>query len=274
MADSQPKTFSSCQSAAFQPAFDWSEVDLGRLDDGADGVQHASVAHLSQGILQFLNGDLAWPDDEEDEQPGDTTGNLDDESTADQDTDTAGFGEKRSRKRAVDEEVAARWFPWADRVNFPRTSFSDNEFRVLTWLLAANGVDHVPSISRMKTQQEELRRHFSVETKKYIGALGHTYYVNSLAGIIAQEMANPKVRPNLHFYPEDAGDTLEHAWQGRRWKEKIDPTLLTPMVRLGTQDFFVHEPAHAPTAAANYEPPRTFKILAKDEEDLFCPANG
>lgn len=57
-------------------------------------------------------------------------------------------------------------------------------------------------------------------------------------------MANPKVRPNLHFYPEDAGDTLEHAWQGRRWKEKIDPTLLTPMVRLGNQDFFVHEPAY------------------------------
>lgn len=57
-------------------------------------------------------------------------------------------------------------------------------------------------------------------------------------------MANPKVRPNMHFYPEDAGDTLEHAWQGRRWKDKIDPTLLTPMVRVGNQDFFVHEPAY------------------------------
>lgn len=31
-------------------------------------------------------------------------------------TDSAGFGQKRSRKRAVDEETAARWFPWTDRV--------------------------------------------------------------------------------------------------------------------------------------------------------------
>lgn len=78
--------------------------------------------------------------------------------------------------------------------NFPRTSFSDKDFQVLTWLLAANGVDYVPSISQMKSQQEELRKHFSVKTKKYNGALGHTYYVNSLAGIISQ------VRTNLSLH--------------------------------------------------------------------------
>lgn len=80
-------------------------------------------------------------------------------------------------------------------------------------------------------------------------------------------MANPKVRPNLHFYPEDAGNTLEHAWQGRQWKEKIDPTLLTPMVRVGTQDFFVHEPAYLVNGKTSV-PIRWFKREGK----LFAQA--
>lgn len=127
----------------------------------------------------------------------------------------------------MDEEEAARWFPWTDRVvrapqdpcraldkadldvfqsatldivqNFPRTSFSDMELQVMTWLLAVNGVNHVPSISQMKSQQEELRKHFAVQTKKYDGALGHTYYVNSLAGIIAQVCS-------ASFFPSDFAD--------------------------------------------------------------------
>lgn len=127
----------------------------------------------------------------------------------------------------MDEEEAARWFPWTDRVvralldpchalnkaeldlfqsatldivqNFPRTSFSDMELQVMTWLLAVNRVNYVPSISQLKSQQEDLRNHFAVQTKKYDGALGHTYYVNSLAGIIAQVCA-------ASFFPLDFTD--------------------------------------------------------------------
>lgn len=56
-------------------------------------------------------------------------------------------------------------------------------------------------------------------------------------------MSNPKVRPHLEFYPEDSGKILEEARQGKRWLEEIPSEQTTPMARIGTQDYFIHEPA-------------------------------
>ena len=55
-------------------------------------------------------------------------------------------------------------------------------------------------------------------------------------------MANPHVRSQLHFYPEDTGKQLNEAFQARRWLKEMDPTQLTPMIRLYNQDFFIFEP--------------------------------
>jgi hypothetical protein len=55
-------------------------------------------------------------------------------------------------------------------------------------------------------------------------------------------MSNPKVRPHLRFYPEDSGKVLEEARQGKRWLEEIPPEKTTPMVRIGTQDYYIYEP--------------------------------
>ena len=56
-------------------------------------------------------------------------------------------------------------------------------------------------------------------------------------------MANPEVRPNLHFYPEDSGATLSEAWQARRWLKEMPPDELTPMIRIGEDDYYIYEPA-------------------------------
>ncbi len=42
-------------------------------------------------------------------------------------------------------------------------------------------------------------------------------------------MANPHVRPYLHFYPEDAGKTVSEYWHGRHWHDNVDPIVVTPM---------------------------------------------
>jgi len=55
-------------------------------------------------------------------------------------------------------------------------------------------------------------------------------------------MANPNVRPHLEFYPHDSGETLEHAYEGNRWKNEIDSHLLSPMIRQNDRDFFIYEP--------------------------------
>lgn len=56
-------------------------------------------------------------------------------------------------------------------------------------------------------------------------------------------MANPKVRPNLSFYPEDSGKRVSEARQAERWLHEAPAEQLTPMARLGMKDFFIHEPA-------------------------------
>jgi hypothetical protein len=56
-------------------------------------------------------------------------------------------------------------------------------------------------------------------------------------------MANPKVRPHLKFYPEDSKGHLSEARQGRRWLHEADDDQITPMARLGRQDYYIHEPA-------------------------------
>ena len=55
-------------------------------------------------------------------------------------------------------------------------------------------------------------------------------------------MANPRVRPYLHFYPEDAGKTINEYWHARHWHEVADPFLVTPMVAVNNNHFFVYEP--------------------------------
>lgn len=55
-------------------------------------------------------------------------------------------------------------------------------------------------------------------------------------------MANPQVRPHLHFYPEDAGKSVSEYWHGRHWHDDTDPAVVTPMAVINGVHFFVYEP--------------------------------
>ena len=55
-------------------------------------------------------------------------------------------------------------------------------------------------------------------------------------------MANPHVRPHLHFYPEDAGKAVDEYWHAKHWHEVADPSLVTPMAMVNNTAFFVYEP--------------------------------
>ncbi|KAE9383713.1 hypothetical protein BT96DRAFT_772206, partial [Gymnopus androsaceus JB14] len=128
-------------------------------------------------------------------------------------------------------------------MHLPRSVFSQKQLDLFLWLLRVNGVSDVPSVKTMKSLNEALQKMCGIDTLCYDGALGHRYYVNSLAQIIAQEMANPEVRPKLHFYPEDSGEHLSEARQAERWLHEAPDDLLTPMARIRDQDYYIYEPA-------------------------------
>jgi len=142
-------------------------------------------------------------------------------------------------------------------MHLPRSVFSHRQLDLFLWLLKVNDVDDVPSVKSMQTLNAMLQKMCGVDSIKYKGALGHSYYVNSLSQIIAQvfisiqtfllltykqEMANPKVRPHLKFYPEDSKKCISEARQAQRWLHEIADNEITPMARLGQQDYYIHEP--------------------------------
>ncbi|EED83857.1 predicted protein [Postia placenta Mad-698-R] len=144
-------------------------------------------------------------------------------------------------------------------MHLPRSIFSQRQLDLFLWLLRVNGVDDLPSVKTMQSLNAALQRMCGIDTIPYKGALGHNYHVNSLTQIIAQEMANPRVRPHLHFYPEDHGERpLAEARQAARWLHEMPNELLTPMARVRNQDYYIYEPA----MLVNGVIPREFMVCA------------
>ncbi|KAJ3867820.1 hypothetical protein EV359DRAFT_33661 [Lentinula novae-zelandiae] len=156
------------------------------------------------------------------------------------------FGSQRPAQRIRNDRP--EWFPWSDKEScildilrhLPRSLFSDAQMDIILWGVASFGVRNLPSTDVAKSIGKYLQSLCGIKTERQKGPLGHVYYLNELDGLIRQEMGNPDIRPHIRHYCEDSGQHLEHAWQAQAWKE-LDPTLATPMVRKGNQDFFVHE---------------------------------
>ena len=57
---------------------------------------------------------------------------------------------------------------------------------IILWGMFNLGVNDIPSISGVKDSVQGLHSQYGIRTLRYSGALGHVYYVNSLADQIAQ----------------------------------------------------------------------------------------
>ncbi|KAI0071651.1 hypothetical protein K474DRAFT_1606601 [Panus rudis PR-1116 ss-1] len=142
------------------------------------------------------------------------------------------------------------WYPWRSKEtcvldilrHVPRCAFSEKQNAVIHWAMRALGVKDIPSESTMRNIDTKLQKLCGIDSLRFKGALGHVYYSNDLAALIAQEMANPLVRPHLRFLPEDTGPYLSEAWQASRWLHELIPQLGTQMIRYQNQDFYVLEP--------------------------------
>ncbi|KAH8103883.1 hypothetical protein BXZ70DRAFT_888343 [Cristinia sonorae] len=158
----------------------------------------------------------------------------------------------RKRMRITPEPAALsqEWFPWDNKLactvdilmHLPRSVFSQRQLDIFLWVLNANGITDTPSVKSLQNTQAALQAKHGIRTLSYKGALGHNYSVNSLADIIAHEMANPRTRQDLHFFPEDAGTEVNEYWHASHWREEADLDKLTPMVNVNGQHYYVFEP--------------------------------
>ncbi|KAL4242306.1 hypothetical protein ABKN59_012009 [Abortiporus biennis] len=255
----------SSQAEAPAPVFDEYptqneevSIDWSQLDGGINGVFQVApdvVSDMASGLAEWLasdhsTGHTSSSSSSRFSSTEDVNEDFPDDHSEEEASSRIGYGRQRPRQ-SRNEETDRLWYPWHDKEtcvldilrHLPRSIFSDKQMEVILWSMAILGVDDVPSVSVMKEIDATLQVLCGVDTIRYEGKLGHVYYANDLASIIAQEMSNPHVRPFLQHYPEDAGNELSECWQAQRWLREIDPSLVTPMAHIGHQDFYVFEPA-------------------------------
>ncbi|KAF9233611.1 hypothetical protein BU15DRAFT_66415, partial [Melanogaster broomeanus] len=208
---------------------DWDAIDHDELMPPSIG--ETSVATLAAGLADWLaRNEQEYGADDDQPEP-------------------LLQGAPRAPQRSVPVEDP-NWFPWPDKEtcildilrHLPRSLFSDAQMQVILWGVSVLGVDNIPSTGVLKDLDESLQHKYGIESVRYEGPLGHVYYVNHLSSIIAQEIANPRICPHIRHYPEDAGQHLGEPWQASRWLNEIDPSLITPMIRVRHQDYYVFEP--------------------------------
>lgn len=71
-------------------------------------------------------------------------------------------------------------------MHLPHSVFSVKQLDLFLWLLCVNNVNYAPGVDAMKDLNKALQRVCGIETVGYNGKLGHRYYVNNLAQILAQ----------------------------------------------------------------------------------------
>ncbi|RDB18364.1 hypothetical protein Hypma_000365 [Hypsizygus marmoreus] len=190
-----------------------------------------------------------------------------------------GIRRRRTTRANREAEADSNWYPWTDKItcvldilrHLPRSIFSDDQMRIILWGMEVLGVNGLPSVDVMKDIDVLLQSYCGVDTIRYQGAFGHIYYVNDLGKIIAQEIANPRIGKHLRYYPEDSGQSLEQCWQAQHWLRDMDPTLATPMIRVGNQDFYVFEPTKLRDGSV-VVPERWFTRKYRGQDVFFAKA--
>ncbi|KAF7318315.1 hypothetical protein HMN09_00340300 [Mycena chlorophos] len=210
----------------------WVNPETGVVDWSSSAMMDA---FLAARLEEFLNEETVevGSDDEDAER-------SDGESSTESHDPLPFLPGRKSRKVNLDAERPASWDVLR---HIPRCSFSKKQNAAIHWAMLALGLKDLPSDRVMDDIDKALQPLCGIQSIRYAGKLGHVYYTNDFAAIIAQEMANPSVRKHLRFLPEENGSKLAEAWQAKRWLYELDSDLTTPMHRIGSQDFYVHEPA-------------------------------
>ncbi|KAJ6484648.1 hypothetical protein C8R45DRAFT_1147453 [Mycena sanguinolenta] len=128
---------------------------------------------------------------------------------------------------------------------FPRSVFSESELDATRWFASKCGVQDLPPIRQVKRHRSKILDLCGANLKSVNGRLGNTFAILDLGKILADEFANPLVRPFIRTLSEDSGELLREACQAGKWRTDVSPNLSGPMVRHEGQDFYVNEPALA-----------------------------
>ncbi|KAH9482318.1 hypothetical protein JR316_0004416 [Psilocybe cubensis] len=229
------------------PLVNWSQHQVFGNTQAELSTEEEVHIRLCQATEDYLNGDIS----DFEEGPGYSDILSDSSNSVNKEDLNQSLPRKRARGGITDPDTLQKWYPWQDRIScsldvlthLPRSAFSRKQLDLFLWLLKVNGVDDIPTTKSVKSANETLQKLCGIRTLECNGKQGHQYYMNSIHDILSQEMANPQVRPHLHFYPEDNGKVISEARHAAAWLEDMPSEETTPMIRLKQADYYIFEPA-------------------------------
>lgn len=169
----------------------------------------AFSANLSQRLRAYLSFEQdigALSDEDDGDVPVITTGH----GITTEPDGRPSCAAPRHRRRLGDDNTP--WFPWPDKEvcplcwqsdqraltsliqtcvldvlrHLPRCAFSVKQNAAIHWAMLALGVPDLPSDYDIDRTSKALQQLLGVQSIRYQGAMGHVYYVNDLAQLIAQ----------------------------------------------------------------------------------------
>ncbi|KAI5890875.1 uncharacterized protein SCHCODRAFT_02690755 [Schizophyllum commune H4-8] len=169
-------------------------------------------------------------------------------------------GANTERHRYVEPQTAGQsrlfhpenWWPWDDKEaalgaqmsGFPRSVFSEQDMKTALWLAEQCGAPISMTLRQIKLRRDKIVKDFAPGVDDCDGSLGNPYSMLSIADILADEWANPHVRPHVSVLSEDAGERLTSACNADKWYKDVDAVLSGPMVcSKDGQHYYVLEPA-------------------------------
>ncbi|TFK29556.1 hypothetical protein FA15DRAFT_677776 [Coprinopsis marcescibilis] len=163
----------------------------------------------------------------------------------------AAQAEEREEQAIFDILEGVEWYPYPSKLmflldamdNMPRLRISSTLMSVMLWVLQEAGVKDVPSALQLRRVQKSLRKGTCVETVHWTSPKGNMFSFNNPASIIANDWANPKIRPYIRRYPSLPTENISEIWHAEKWRRTIDRHALSPMYDNGTRHFYIDEPA-------------------------------
>ena len=126
--------------------------------------------------------------------------------------------------------------------NLPRLKMSDSQVRAVLFVMRELGLEKIPSLETLRRVQKEINQRVSIPYRKSESSRNNIYYTLELKEQVAQDLANPRLRPFLEIYPEDKQGFVGESWQASKWLNETDPGMVPPMAEgLGEQHFYINE---------------------------------
>ncbi|KAF8148420.1 hypothetical protein B0H34DRAFT_778280 [Crassisporium funariophilum] len=228
--------------------------ELGRKADEY-GVW-AGIEVLPEGVV-LNDTEQFWDENDEEDLLADimrgigrSPSSVGDDSSDMRKPSDLGNEEFEGSENVAEETNDPPWFPYNSKLmflldtidNLPRLRISGALMRVLLWLLREVGVSKVPSFDLLRKTQKKLREESGVPTVHWMSPKGNAYSFNDVGVIVANDWANPLVRPHIKRYPMiPPGGVVSEVWHAAKWRGEIDRHCLSPMFDDGIRHYFIDE---------------------------------